>query len=76
MVYHSMKCKARFITAGNQIVSNRQPEYTHSARQRRYCVGTESSRRNESEDGRDERDIEFVASDGGRCMDYRQSGMV
>jgi len=28
--YQSMQCKARLITSGNRIVSNRQPEHTHS----------------------------------------------
>ena len=44
----------------------------HSLGQQSYCIGTESSQRNESEDGRDERDIEFVASVSGRWT--RQSG--
>ena len=28
--YQSMQCKARLITSGNRIVSNHQPEHTHS----------------------------------------------
>jgi len=28
--YQCMQCKARLITSGNRIVSNRQPEHTHS----------------------------------------------
>ena len=29
--YQSMQCKARLITSGNRIVSDRQPEHTHPA---------------------------------------------
>jgi len=28
--YQSMQCKARLITSGNRIVSDRQPDHTHS----------------------------------------------
>jgi len=29
--YQSMQCKARLLTSGNRIVSNRQPEHTQQA---------------------------------------------